>query len=121
MRLPLVSSLVFVLASCPIWCATFEGLLSSSHAHGVGHLGGGGDPATPAPVNDDHCICNGGLAAAPADLTIDQSASALVPSPFDLAPLPILEIVLRPPDATDVMQPPPVPRGHCALIVTLRC
>lgn len=79
MRAILASFLVFLIASCPIWCGIVEVSLGISHAcsHGTPN-----DPAAPHPVNDDNCVCNGSLHAAyNAILASDFAPHAL---PLDL-------------------------------------
>jgi hypothetical protein len=57
MRLVLAAYLVGVLASCPLWCAADLGCRHEAEAAAPG------ESPVPEPVNDDHCICSGGLTA----------------------------------------------------------
>lgn len=64
----LVSGLLAViLASCPIWCATFEATLGACQRHEAHGPGDHEDPSAPAPVNNDDCVCNGAVAPAEPD------------------------------------------------------
>jgi hypothetical protein len=81
-RLILAAMLLSILASCRILCATS----ACSHPAEMGAPAGDGDQA-PHPVNDDHCLCNGGLQA---DHSC-QILSALDPELFSMP-------MIQPPD-----------------------
>ncbi len=88
-RLILITLLLSILGSCRILCATAE------CCHAQEWLGASEEShqQTPHPVNDDHCICNGGLQAddvGPILASLDPALSFLgIDLPL-LAPLAIL-------------------------------
>ncbi|MBX6313566.1 MAG: hypothetical protein IRY99_11710 [Isosphaeraceae bacterium] len=91
MRLFVNLALIFVLATCPFWCATAEATFGWHHGHGCHHTDSG-FPAT-SPTNDDDCVCNGGLKA---DQTLIQLTD-LQPGDLPLPCAALLPLSLFPP------------------------
>jgi hypothetical protein len=59
-RTLLVGLLVFLAASCPLWCAKFE----SAHDDCKPHASHDQPEApVPSPVNSDNCLCQGAVAS----------------------------------------------------------
>jgi hypothetical protein len=66
----LTGILVFFLASCPLWCATFEASLGACHQHAGRHHATDQDQPAPTPVNNDDCVCNGAVCPTDGSSTI---------------------------------------------------
>lgn len=89
-RTALLAILIHFLATCPLWCATFEPGSGSPCTHRLHSDGGDHDASTPSPVNDDCCICNG---AVPFGQIESADAAATHP---ELSPLPFEWLALTP-------------------------
>jgi hypothetical protein len=128
LRSLLTAILVFFLASCPLWCATFETSLGACHQHGGRHHAtGDGDQPAPTPVNNDDCVCNGAVPPLDASSTV----ASLSPTDGCLPPLHwaltcdlglAINLGLAP---RPVMAGNAPPWGHCApdraMLQSLRC
>lgn len=82
----LITLLLSILASCRVLCATSscvcdQGMIHTRHE----------DPANqaPHPVNDDHCLCNGGLQVSDAAPLVKSLDPCLAVLPIDLPYCPL--------------------------------
>jgi hypothetical protein len=83
----LTASLVFVLASCPVWCATFGACPGQCEPVDECETAGcetepsdcGERAPVPHPIDDDNCICNGTLNEGSAGPRGPQSEASPLP------------------------------------------
>ena len=85
----MILALIFVIGSCPIWCATFEASLDLPCSHAGSHPSAERQPTTPLPVNNDDCVCNGAILAASPLSTIGDGPSF---SPLDIGGLLVIDL-----------------------------
>jgi hypothetical protein len=103
-RTLITAMLVFVLATCPLWCASAQAAPGLHAHHGTSAHADSDLPSHPA--NDDDCICNGAVqpgfkAARASDLDPDG-----LPLPLD-APLAVVASTFPPPAIPGVAMLPP--------------
>jgi hypothetical protein len=79
----LVAILIHFLGTCPIWCATYEVASIDACAHGAHAPGELPTTPAPTPVNDDCCVCNGGVATSAVEAVAAHQTPPDIPTPFD--------------------------------------